>query len=61
MNKRKVNNNYAIFFIILSFVFVYGWIANIVKIIGMDDFSGFMVARVIGVFIPPIGGVLGFF
>jgi hypothetical protein len=40
-----------------------GWIANIVKIIGTDfaDFNGMLIARCIGVFIAPLGSVLGFF
>ncbi|AOV02423.1 hypothetical protein [Delftia tsuruhatensis] len=38
-----------------------GWIANIVKIIntGFDVFTGLLIARCIGVFIAPLGAVLG--
>lgn len=39
-----------------------GWIWNIVKIIGSDfAFSGMLIARVIGVFVAPVGAVLGYF
>lgn len=39
-----------------------GWIANIVKLAGMgfDSFSGMLVLRAIGVFVAPLGSVLGF-
>ena len=39
-----------------------GWIANIVKLVGssFDVITDLLVGRVIGVFIPPVGSVLGF-
>lgn len=39
---------------------VLGWVCNLVKIAYMTDVSGMLVLRTIGVFIPPIGAVLGF-
>lgn len=50
----------AILFVLLA---AGGWIANIVKIIGtgFSDFNGMLIARCIGVFIAPLGSVLGFF
>ena len=43
--------------------FVIGWIINIVKIIGQFDLAitGLMVVRMIGVFVAPLGGVIGWF
>lgn len=40
-----------------------GWIANIVKIVGSDfgHITGMLVMRIIGVFVAPLGAVLGFF
>lgn len=40
-----------------------GWIANVVKIVGSDfnDITGLLVIRIIGVFMAPLGAVLGFF
>ena len=40
-----------------------GWIANIVKIVGMsfDPLSGIAVARIAGIFVAPLGAVLGYF
>lgn len=40
-----------------------GWIANIYKLCNasFDPLTGLVVGRVVGVFVPPIGAVLGFF
>jgi hypothetical protein len=39
-----------------------GWIANIVKRVGsnFDPLTGMVVARAIGIFVAPLGAVLGF-
>jgi hypothetical protein len=39
-----------------------GWIANIVKLVGIADggINGMLIARAIGIFVAPMGGVLGF-
>ena len=39
-----------------------GWIANIVKLVGsnFDPLTGMVVARAIGIFVAPLGAVLGF-
>ena len=40
---------------------VIGWTLNIVAIVNMDSvFSGMGVVRVIGIFIAPLGAVLGY-
>ena len=55
------------FFIIpllIGLAAVYGWIANIVKIVytlGDPTITPMLVARIIGAFVAPIGAVLGFF
>lgn len=40
-----------------------GWVINIVELVGtsFDPLTGLAVLRVIGVFIPPLGAVLGYF
>ena len=40
----------------------WGWVWNIVKIVGSDfgQITGLLVMRVIGVFLAPLGAVLGF-
>jgi hypothetical protein len=40
-----------------------GWIANIVKLVGMnfDHITGLLIVRAVGIFVAPVGAVLGFF
>lgn len=42
-----------------------GWISNIVKLIGtgfaVASWGGMDVARVVGIFLAPLGAILGFF
>ena len=55
---------YELTILILIVVGGCGWIANIVKLVGLvgmdSTITGMMVVRVIGVFIAPLGAVLGF-
>lgn len=39
-----------------------GWIANIVKLTGMDfgAITGMLIARAAGIFVAPLGAVLGY-
>lgn len=54
---------FELFFAVLVILGVGGWIANVVKLIGMLDGSvtAMFIARVVGVFAAPLGSVLGFF
>ena len=40
-----------------------GWIANAVKFVGMlgGDINAMFIARIVGIFAPPFGAILGFF
>lgn len=42
-----------------------GWILNVIKIVStgfaISEWGGFEVARVIGVFVAPLGAILGWF
>ena len=48
--------------VVLVLIGAGGWIANVVKIVGTGfaDFNGMLIARRIGVFIAPLGAVLGY-
>lgn len=48
--------------VVVAIAAVYGWIANIVKFFGasFDPLTGAVVLRGIGVFVPPIGAIMGF-
>ncbi|MBK5204343.1 MAG: hypothetical protein JJD98_02730 [Polaromonas sp.] len=41
----------------------YGWVLNIVKLIGLLDggVTAWMIARAVGVFAAPLGAILGYF
>jgi hypothetical protein len=39
---------------------IFGWVMNIVHLINDEMSTGFIVARAIGIFIAPLGAVLGF-
>ena len=41
---------------------IVGWVLNIVTIVGTPqfEFTGLLVARVIGVFVAPLGAILGY-
>lgn len=53
----------ALVYLALILCFAYGWISNIVKLIdsNFDPLIGMVVARGIGIFVAPLGAVLGFF
>jgi hypothetical protein len=40
-----------------------GWVWNIVKIVGSDfgQITGLLIIRIIGVFLPPLGAIVGYF
>ena len=65
--KTTLGEKFGIAGIILFFAFIllaiFGWIANIFKLIGLLDagFSAWMVARIIGIFAAPLGALLGWF
>lgn len=48
--------------VLLFVVGGYGWIYNIIKLIGIVDggITGMLIARAIGVFVAPLGVILGF-
>ena len=47
--------------IIFVVLFVYGWVTNIVKLMGIDiTWSGEVIVRVAGIFMAPLGAIMGF-
>lgn len=38
-----------------------GWIMNIVSICNADDITGFVAVRIVGIFVAPLGAILGWF
>lgn len=62
MKKHQGFAAYALMLCALLAVGIGGWIANIVKLVGMDQVltTGMGIARIVGIFIAPLGSVLGF-
>ena len=62
MFKQKGFANFSLFMLAIVLLGAVGWVWNIVKIIGtgFDVFTGMLIARCIGVFIAPLGAVLGY-
>lgn len=62
MNKQRGYTIVELLFVLVMVLGVGGWIANIVKLVGssFDPLTGLVVARVIGIFVAPLGAVLGF-
>ena len=52
---------FSLFILALLIAAVYGWVCNIISIIHADAFTGMVIARVAGVFVAPLGAVLGYF
>lgn len=49
-----------LFYIVLLLGGLVGWVLNIIAIVHADHISGMLVARIIGVFVAPLGAVLGY-
>ena len=54
----------TVFFVLLGFFVVvlglYGYIANIVSLVTHNEAMGLSIARAVGIFVAPLGAVLGF-
>jgi hypothetical protein len=63
MRYQKGFTVFELLVVLLVAVGGFGWIWNIVKIAGSDfaSITGMLVLRCVGIFIAPLGAVLGFF
>lgn len=54
---------YVLFWLIVLVVVGIGWVMNIIDLLGtsFDPITGLAILRVVGIFIPPLGAVLGYF
>jgi hypothetical protein len=50
----------TVFIVALLLLAAGGWGWNIAKIFQADTISGMVVARVVGVVIPPVGAIMGY-
>lgn len=63
MNKQKGVTAIELLIAAIVVLFAGGWIANIVKLVGMLDgeLTTMFIARIVGIFVAPFGAILGFF
>lgn len=63
MKNQKVDTATALLIAAIVVLFAGGWIANIVKLVGMLDgeLTAMFIARIVGIFVAPFGAILGFF
>jgi hypothetical protein len=62
MKYKTTSNTAAILWLAIVVAFCYGWIANIVTIAHSDlsNFTGMLILRVAGIFVAPLGAILGY-
>lgn len=63
MKYETSSNAAAILYLGLIIVVIYGWVANIVTIAQSDlsTITGMLILRVAGIFVAPLGVILGYF
>jgi len=45
---------------ILIFVGLFGWVMNIIEIVQSTQIDGMVIVRIAGIFLAPLGAVLGY-
>jgi hypothetical protein len=52
----------VLFIVSLTLAGAFGWVWNIVKLVGMDldPITGLLIVRVVGIFLVPLGCVVGY-
>lgn len=63
MDKQRGFTAFELMVVVLVVAGLGGWIANIVKFVGMLDgaVTAMFIVRIVGIFFAPLGSVLGFF
>lgn len=52
----------SIAFLVIWAFFIIGWILNIIDLIKMDiELTGVVILKIIGIFILPLGSIMGWF
>lgn len=53
----------SVFFILLIVSAIFGYVLNIVKMVGAigGEVTAIFIARCVGIFVAPLGSILGFF
>jgi hypothetical protein len=59
---ESIKGIFAIGLVALIIAAIGGWIANIVKMVGLfsDPIGAWLIGRAIGIFVAPLGAILGY-
>lgn len=62
MNYKTSSNIAAILWLAGFAAFIYGWVANIITIANssFSEITGMLVLRIVGIFVGPLGAILGY-
>jgi len=62
MKYKTTSTTAAILWLAIVVAFCYGWIANIITIAHSDlsTFTGMLILRIAGIFVAPLGAILGY-
>ena len=62
MNKQRGSTLVGVFFIVLWVAAIVGWVLNGIEIIKIvnEPIAGMFILRCIGIFVAPLGAVLGY-
>ncbi len=59
---EKFTIGYALFIIILAILVAIGWVMNVIDLVRWNaDITAEFIIRVIGIFVPPLGAIMGWF
>lgn len=63
MPNTKTTKVILIVYFLLLCAMIYGWFANLVYLFGMlgGDVNALFIARVVGLFLAPMGAILGYY
>lgn len=63
MFKKQLGNSSVPVLLALAIVVAmgYGWVMNIVSLVQATGIAGMEIARIAGIFVAPLGAVLGYF
>jgi hypothetical protein len=54
------NKTFDIIVLVILLLGAFGWVYNILKLIGGDTLTGLETARIIGIVFAPLGSILGY-
>lgn len=62
-NSQQGYTAWQLLSVLVWFTFAIGWALNIIAVVGSLDagLTGLFVLRIVGIFVAPLGSVLGFF